>query len=161
MRTERRREPRHPFIARAGIIDEKENARTSSRVSNLSRHGCYVEISNPFPGRGSRSSSRFIRRRGLLEAHGTVAHIEPKRGMGLTFGEMPSYFAGVFGKVGQSRRTGGNAFDSVWFTVCVFARAIEATRRGGLQLGLRWRRVAMGDSWLAMLALVGRRHTAT
>jgi hypothetical protein len=35
MRTERRREPRHPFVARAEIIDEKENARTSSRVSDL------------------------------------------------------------------------------------------------------------------------------
>jgi hypothetical protein len=34
----------------------------------------------------------------FLEAHGTVARIEPKRGMGLTFDEMPAYFAGVLNK---------------------------------------------------------------
>jgi len=97
MRTERRREPRHPFIARAEIIDEKENARTSSRVSDLSRHGCYVEISNPFP-EGTTVVIEIYTETEFLEAHGTVAHIEPKRGMGLTFGEMPSYFAGVLSK---------------------------------------------------------------
>ena len=97
MRTERRREPRHPFIARAEIIDEKENARTSSRVSDLSRHGCYVEMPNPFP-EGTTVVIEIYTETEFLEAHGTVAHIEPKRGMGLTFDEMPSYFAGVLSK---------------------------------------------------------------
>ena len=33
-----------------------------------------------------------------LEAHGTVARIEPRRGMGLTFDEMPPSFVGVLNK---------------------------------------------------------------
>jgi len=49
MRTERRKAVRHPFVARAEIIDEKENARTSSKISDLSLNGCFVEIGNPFP----------------------------------------------------------------------------------------------------------------
>jgi hypothetical protein len=48
MKTERRRTPRYPFNALAEIVDETENARTSSRVSDLSIHGCYVEMMNPF-----------------------------------------------------------------------------------------------------------------
>jgi hypothetical protein len=40
MSTERRRAPRYPFIAMAEIVDEKENARTSSRINDLSLHGC-------------------------------------------------------------------------------------------------------------------------
>ncbi len=34
----------------------------------------------------------------FLEAHATVAYLEPKEGMGLTFGEMPAYFASVLNK---------------------------------------------------------------
>ena len=49
MQLDRRREPRYPFIAMAEIVDEKENVRTSSRVSDLSLHGCYIELNNPFP----------------------------------------------------------------------------------------------------------------
>jgi hypothetical protein len=49
MKTERRRSPRYPFNAMAEIVDERENARTSSRLSDLSLHGCYVELANPFP----------------------------------------------------------------------------------------------------------------
>jgi hypothetical protein len=97
MPTERRRAPRYPFIARAEIIDEKENARTSSRVSDLSHHGCYVEMSNPFP-EGTTVVIEIYTDTEFLEAHGTVARIEPKRGMGLTFDEMPAYFAGVLNK---------------------------------------------------------------
>ena len=97
MPTERRRAPRHPFIARAEIIDEKENARTSSRVSDLSVHGCYVEMMNPFP-EGTSVVIEIYTETESLEAHGTVARIEPKRGMGLMFDELPPYFAGVLNK---------------------------------------------------------------
>jgi hypothetical protein len=97
MRVERRREPRYPFIARAEIVDEKENARTSSRVSDLSRHGCYVEMMNPFP-QGTTVLIEIYTEEEFLEAHGTVAFFEPKQGMGLTFDEMPPYFAGVLEK---------------------------------------------------------------
>lgn len=97
MRTERRRESRQPFIASAEIIDERENARTSSRVTDLSRHGCYVEMPNPFP-QGTNVLIEIYTETEFLEAHATVAYLEPKQGMGLTFAEMPPYFSGVLNK---------------------------------------------------------------
>jgi PilZ domain-containing protein len=97
MRTERRRTPRYPFIAMAEIVDEKENARTSSRVSDLSLHGCYVEMMNPFP-QGTNVLMEIYTETEFLEAHATVVYFEPKQGMGLTFSEMPQYFACVLNK---------------------------------------------------------------
>jgi hypothetical protein len=97
MRTERRREPRFPFIAMAEIVDEKENARTSSRVSDLSMHGCYVELSNPFP-QGTNVTVEIYTDSEFLEAHATVAFLEPKQGMGLTFRDMPEYFSSILNK---------------------------------------------------------------
>ena len=97
MRTERRREPRYPFMAMAEVVDERENARTSSRISDLSKHGCYVEMMNPFP-QGTTVLIEIYTEEEFLEAHGTVAFFEPKQGMGLTFDEMPPYFAGILEK---------------------------------------------------------------
>ncbi len=97
MRAERRRAPRYPFIAMAEIVDEKENARTSSRVSDLSLHGCYVEMMNPFP-QGTNVLIEIYTETESLEAHATVAYFEPKQGMGLTFCEIPPYFASILNK---------------------------------------------------------------
>jgi hypothetical protein len=88
MRTERRHAPRYPFSALAEIVDGQENARTSSRVSDISLHGCYVELKDPFP-QGTNVMIEISTETESLETHATVAHIEPKRGMGLTFSEMP------------------------------------------------------------------------
>jgi hypothetical protein len=105
MRTERRRAPRYPFIAMAEIVDENENARTSSRVSDLSPHGCYVEMMDPFP-QGTNVLIEIYTETEFLEAHATVAYLGPRQGMGLTFSEMPAYFASVLKKwlVQASRR---------------------------------------------------------
>jgi PilZ domain-containing protein len=97
MRAERRRAPRYPFIAMAEIVDDKENARTSSQVSDLSLHGCYVEMTNPFP-EGTNVLIEIYTETEFLEAHATVAYLAPKQGMGLIFSEMPQYFAGVLNR---------------------------------------------------------------
>ena len=49
MSVERRRSSRIPFAASAEIIDEAENTRSTSQVSDLSSHGCFVQLPNPFP----------------------------------------------------------------------------------------------------------------
>ena len=49
MSVERRRSSRIPFAASAEIIDEAENTRSTSQVSDLSLHGCFVQLPNPFP----------------------------------------------------------------------------------------------------------------
>src|SRR6266568_5980522 len=51
---ERRRTPRYPFIASAELIEEKADVRIASRVSELSLHGCYLDMMNPFPHGDSR-----------------------------------------------------------------------------------------------------------
>ena len=92
MQTERRRAPRYPFLAMAEIVDSRENARTSTRISDLSRHGCYVEMMDPFP-QGTNVTIEIYTETESVETQATVAYLQPKEGMGLTFGEMPEYFA--------------------------------------------------------------------
>src|SRR5437879_7660951 len=46
---DKRRSPRYSFIASAELIEEKADVRIASRVSELSRHGCYLDMMNPFP----------------------------------------------------------------------------------------------------------------
>jgi hypothetical protein len=94
MRAERRRTQRYPFVASIEITDEKENARTSSQISELSLHGCYVAMANPFP-EGTNVTVEIYTDAEFLETHAKVAYVEPKRGMGLVFEELPSYFTTV------------------------------------------------------------------
>src|SRR5260370_948997 len=49
MGEERRRTPRYPFIATAEVIDQSSRASISTRVSELSLHGCYLDMPNPLP----------------------------------------------------------------------------------------------------------------
>jgi hypothetical protein len=81
----------------AEITDETENARTSTQVSDLSFHGCYVGMTNPFPC-GTNVVIEIYTQTEFLEAQATVARFEAKQGMGLTFDEMPPHFAGVLSK---------------------------------------------------------------
>jgi hypothetical protein len=94
MQTERRKTPRYPFIAMAEIIDENENALTSSKVSELSLNGCYVELANPFPS-GTNVTIEIYTDEEFLETHATVAYQETKQGMGLIFRDMPDHFTTV------------------------------------------------------------------
>ncbi len=49
MEQERRRTPRYIFIASAELYEERSDVRVASRVSELSLHGCYLDMMNPFP----------------------------------------------------------------------------------------------------------------
>ena len=49
MERERRRTPRYIFIASAELYEERSDVRVASRVSELSLHGCYLDMMNPFP----------------------------------------------------------------------------------------------------------------
>jgi hypothetical protein len=97
MRAERRRTPRYPFIAEVEVTDEKDNSRTSTHIRELSLHGCYVEMSNPFP-EGANVVLEIYSEKEFVETHATVAYVERDQGMGLTFGELPSYYAVVLNK---------------------------------------------------------------
>jgi len=110
MPTERRKSPRYPFAATAEIIDEKENARSSSQVSDLSMQGCYVEMANPFP-QGTNVMVEIYTDTDFMEAHATVAFLEPKQGMGLAFHDIQPCFSTVLNKwLGKAsgRKTSGS-----------------------------------------------------
>jgi PilZ domain-containing protein len=81
---ERRREPRFPFIAAAHVQDEANGSRLPSRISDLSLHGCYVDIINPFPN-GTSVQIKIFTETHEFEAPATVVYNHPHLGMGLLF----------------------------------------------------------------------------
>jgi hypothetical protein len=94
MPVERRRSTRIPFVASAEIIDDAENTRSASHVSDLSLNGCFVQLSNPFP-EGTPVTIEIYKDEDFVETPATVAYFMPKRGMGLTFTGMEPQFASV------------------------------------------------------------------
>jgi hypothetical protein len=105
MALERRRTSRIPFAAAAEIIDEAENTRSASQVSDLSLHGCFVQLPNPFP-EGTPVTIEIYKDEDFVETPATVAYFMPKRGMGLAFDGMKPQFASVLKKwLAQSRAT--------------------------------------------------------
>ena len=103
MSVERRRTSRIPFAANAEIIDDADNTRSASQVSDLSLHGCFVQLPNPFP-EGTPVTVEIYKDEDFLETPATVVYYMPKRGMGLTFIGMEPQFASVLKKwLAQSR----------------------------------------------------------
>ena len=82
MSVERRRSSRIPFAASAEIIDEAENTRNTSQVSDLSLYGCFVQLPNPFP-EGTPVTIEIYKDEDFVETAATVAYFMPKRGMDL------------------------------------------------------------------------------
>lgn len=68
-------------MATAEIVDEKESVRTSTRVSDLSLHGCDVEMLNPFP-QGTNVLMEIYTETEFLETHATVVISSQSRGWG-------------------------------------------------------------------------------
>jgi hypothetical protein len=97
MPVERRRTSRVPFIASAEIIDDDENTRSSSQVSDLSLHGCCVKIAKPFPV-GTAVTVEIYRDADFVEAPATVAYSTPQHLMGLAFTGMEPQFAAILKK---------------------------------------------------------------
>ena len=105
MSLERRRTPRIPFVATAEIIDEAENTRSTSQLSDLSLYGCFVQLPNPFP-EGTLVTIEIYKDEDFVETPATVAYRMPKRGMGLSFTGMEPQFASVLKKwLSQSKAT--------------------------------------------------------
>lgn len=53
MSQERRRSPRFPFFASAELVEDTSQVRLTTHLSELSMHGCYLDIMNPFPAKSS------------------------------------------------------------------------------------------------------------
>ena len=109
MPVERRGSSRIPFAASAEIIDDAENTRSTSQVSDLSLNGCFVQLSNPFP-EGTAVTIEIYKDQDFVETPARVAYNLPKRGMGLTFVGMEPQFAAILKRwIAQAKRPVGHA----------------------------------------------------
>ncbi|HTQ60787.1 MAG TPA: PilZ domain-containing protein [Candidatus Solibacter sp.] len=87
MEQEQRREQRFPFIASAELLEETSGSRMSTRISDLSRGGCYVDTINPLPG-GALVRLRIYTETHSFETPATVVYSHANLGMGMKFREV-------------------------------------------------------------------------
>jgi PilZ domain len=88
---ERRTTPRYPFIASAELIEQTSTARISSRVTELSLHGCYVEMPNPLPTE-TQVIVKIYSEGKFFESAGTVVYSRANLGVGITFHQIRPQF---------------------------------------------------------------------
>jgi PilZ domain len=82
-----RRVPRYAFIATAELIEQKTDVRIATRVSELSLHGCYLDMMNPFPAETLvlvRISAGDV----IFQAKSKIVYVQPNLGAGVTFLEV-------------------------------------------------------------------------
>ena len=87
MDQERRRTPRFAFVAAAEILEENSGSRMSTRISDLSLAGCYVDTINPLPD-GTPVHLKIFVESQTFEAPATVVYSHAHLGMGLRFGDV-------------------------------------------------------------------------
>jgi hypothetical protein len=82
MSVERRRSSRIPFAPSAEIIDEAENTRSTSQVSDLSLHGCFVQLPNPLP-EGTSATIEIYKGGGFCRnpSDGSLLHAQARNGV--------------------------------------------------------------------------------
>jgi hypothetical protein len=84
---ERRRGPRYPFYASAQITEPQTQVKMTARTSELSRHGCYMDMLNPLP-LGTPVGIQITYQEQTIDAAGRVVYSQPNMGMGVSFDEM-------------------------------------------------------------------------
>ena len=87
MQPELRRSPRYVFFASAEITDAASESTMNARTSELCRHGCYLDMMNPFPG-GTSLRVRITHDGRALDAAVRVVHSKPNVGMGISFEQL-------------------------------------------------------------------------
>ncbi len=91
MERERRRTPRYVFFASAELLEVKSEVRVASRVSELSLHGCYLDMMNPFP-KDTQVLLRIWTDEKIFQTKGRVIYSQPNMGAGVAFLDMePMY----------------------------------------------------------------------
>ena len=92
MESERRRTPRYMFFASAELLEEKSEVSVASRVSELSRNGCYLDMMNPFPQHTMISLKIWKEEGTVLQTKGIIVYSQPNVGAGVAFVDLdPKY----------------------------------------------------------------------
>jgi hypothetical protein len=103
--SERRGGDRHLVIASAEIVELSSGARFSTRTTDLSPGGCFVDTLTPFPV-GSQVRVTIYRGKSHFETRGVVVYSQQGLGMGIAFGELePKHKASLDGWIAEL--TGG------------------------------------------------------
>ncbi|MGC2529738.1 MAG: PilZ domain-containing protein [Candidatus Acidiferrum sp.] len=84
MGSERRRVPRYTFIASAELIEEASDVRIATRVSELSLHGCYLDMMNPFPV-GTLVLVKISAGDAYFQARAKIVYAQTNMGAGVAF----------------------------------------------------------------------------
>jgi hypothetical protein len=86
---EKRRSPRYSFIASAELIEVRADVRIATRVSELSLHGCYLDMMNPFP-KDTLVLVKISAGDAFFEAKSQIVYSQPNMGAGVGFLEIES-----------------------------------------------------------------------
>ena len=87
MKKDLRRVPRYAFIATAELIEQKTDVRIATRVSELSLHGCYLDMMNPFPPE-TLVIVKISAGDTIFQAKSKIVYVQPNLGAGVTFLEV-------------------------------------------------------------------------
>lgn len=85
MERERRRTPRYIFFAAAELLEEKSDVRVASRLSELSLHGCYLDMMNPFPKDTPILLKIWTEENTVFQSKGSIIYAQPNMGAGVRF----------------------------------------------------------------------------
>ena len=85
--SERRVAPRYPLIADTVVTDLNTDTHISTRTSDISQSGCYLDTMNPFPGT-TPVRVRITHNGQTFEAIGEIPYAQPNMGMGVHFTEV-------------------------------------------------------------------------
>jgi PilZ domain len=91
---ERRRTPRYPFIATAEVVDQSSQVSVATRVTELSLHGCYLDMPNPLPT-DTQIKIKIYCEGKFFESSGVIVYTQPNLGVGVTFREVRPQFLNV------------------------------------------------------------------
>jgi PilZ domain len=87
LKREQRRTPRYTFIASAELIEQKTDVRIATRVSELSLHGCYLDMMNPFPEE-TLVLVKIFAGEDFFQAKAKIIYVQPNLGCGVSFLEV-------------------------------------------------------------------------
>jgi hypothetical protein len=91
---EKRRTPRYSFIASAELIEERSDVRIASRVSELSRYGCYLDMMNPFPT-DTLVLVKISAGEDYFQTRAKIIYSQPNMGAGVGFLDIPAEYVPV------------------------------------------------------------------
>lgn len=105
MKVEQHRATRHPFAARAEVVDVDSEKQITAVTGDLSVFGCYIETPSPFP-RGTKVRVRINHRGATFVALGIISYSQ-STGMGVRFGTIePAHQQTLETWLGQLRTSG-------------------------------------------------------